>query len=246
MENVPAGPRSRAAAPRAVLFDAYGTLFDVYSVGLLAEQLFPGHGERLATLWRDKQIEYTRLVSMSAAPDLHYRPFWELTRAGLRYAAQRLGLHLDSTTEERLMNQYHHLSCFPENKAVLQALRSRGVPAGILSNGDPQMLTVAVKSAGLDGLLDPLLSVHPVRRYKTDPAAYALGPAALQLPVREILFVSSNGWDVLGATWFGYTTLWINRAGLPSEQLGTEPTRAGASLRAVLDFFPSPTPRTTP
>jgi len=247
MEAAPSSPRPRAPhVPRAVLFDAYGTLFDVYSVATLAEQLFPGRGERLAVLWRDKQIEYTRLVSMSAAPDERYRPFWELTRAALRHAAPRLGLLLDSAAEDRLMNQYHHLSCYPENKAVLQALKARGVPAGILSNGDPQMLAVAVKSAGLDGLLAPLLSVHETRRYKTDPAAYALGPAALKLPARDILFVSSNGWDALGATWFGYTTLWVNRAGLPSEQLDTEPTRSGSSLRAVLDFFPTSTPRPTP
>jgi 2-haloacid dehalogenase len=240
-------PRPRALhAPRAVLFDAYGTLFDVYSVATLGEQLFPGQGERLAVLWRDKQIEYTRLVSMSAAPDERYRPFWELTRAALRHAALRLKLALDTAAEDRLMNQYHHLSCYPENKAVLQALKARGVPAGILSNGDPQMLAVAVKSAGLDGLLDPLLSVHETRRYKTDPAAYALGPAALKLPARDILFVSSNGWDAIGATWFGYTTLWVNRAGLPSEQLDTEATRSGSSLRAVLDFFPTSTPRPTP
>jgi 2-haloacid dehalogenase len=106
--------RARAqTVPRAVLFDAYGTLFDVYSVSLLAEQLFPGHGERLSILWRDKQIDYTRLCSMSGAAGEHYRPFWELTRAGLRYAALRLGLVLGIEAEERLMNQYHHLSSFP-------------------------------------------------------------------------------------------------------------------------------------
>jgi 2-haloacid dehalogenase len=231
-------PRMRPLpTTRAVLFDAFGTLFDVYSVATLAEQLFPGHGERLSLLWRDKQIDYSRLVSMSGSA--HYRPFWEITRAALRYAASRLGLVLDGAAEERLMNQYRHLSNFPENKPLLQTLKARGIPAGMLSNGDPQMLAVAVKSAGLDGLLDPLLSVHEVRRYKTDPAAYALGPAALGLPAREILFVSSNGWDAIGATWFGYTTLWVNRAGLPPEQLDCEPTRTGSSLRAVLDFFPT-------
>jgi 2-haloacid dehalogenase len=231
--------RTRAqSVPRAVLFDAYGTLFDVYSVALLAEQLFPGHGERLSTLWRDKQIDYTRLSSMSGAGGERYRPFWELTRAGLRYAALRLGLAMDPAAEDRLMNQYHHLSSFPENKLVLQALESRGIPAGILSNGDPQMLSVAVKSAGFDGLLDPLISVHSTKRYKTDPAAYALGPQALKLPARDILFVSGNAWDAIGATWFGYTTLWVNRAALPLEQLDTVPTRTGSSLRAVLDFFP--------
>ena len=171
-------PRPR---PHAVLFDAYGTLFDVYSVATLAEQLFPGHGERLAALWRDKQIEYTRLTSMSSPAGEHYRPFWELTRAGLRYAAARLGLVLDTASEDRLMNEYRHLSAFPENHEVLAELKSRGIPTGILSNGDPDMLGVAVKSAGFGPLLSHVLSVHPLRKYKTDPAAYALGPAALGL-----------------------------------------------------------------
>jgi len=223
----------RGMKPRAVLFDAYGTLFDVYSVGLLAEQLFPGHGERLAVIWRDKQIDYTRLLTMGG----RYQPFWDVTRAGLRFACARLGLALDAAAEERLMNQYRHLSAFPENRAVLQELQRRGVPAGILSNGDPAMLQVAVKSAGIAELLQHLISVHAVQRYKTDPAAYALGPQALDLPVRDILFVSSNGWDAIGATWYGYTTLWVNRAGLPLDPLGTEPTRTGSSLRDVLDFF---------
>ena len=232
---------------KAVLFDAYGTLFDVYSVGALAEQLFPGQGERLAMLWRDKQIEYTRLVSMSSARPGEaggdrYRPFWELTRASLRHAAARLNLGLDATAEERLMNQYRHLSAFPENREVLAELRKRGVPAGILSNGDPEMLGVAVKSAGFSGLLDHVISVHPVRRYKTDPAAYALGTAGFNLPAREILFVSSNAWDAIGATWFGYTTLWVNRTGAPPEELDTEPTHTGRSLRDVLGLLPeSPT-----
>ncbi len=227
-----------AALPRAVLFDAYGTLFDVYSVGLLAEQMFPGQGERLGLLWRDKQIEYTRLCSMSG----RYRPFWELTRAGLRFAAQRLALTLTPALEDRLMNQYRHLSAFPEGAEVLRGLRARGVRAGLLSNGDPDMLSVAVRSAGFVDWLDPLLSVHETRRYKTDPAAYALGPKALGLPAAQILFVSSNGWDAIGATWYGYTTLWVNRAGLPLEQLDTPPTRTARSLRGVLDFFPTDPP----
>jgi 2-haloacid dehalogenase len=224
----------KPASVRAVVFDAYGTLFDVYSVGLLAEQLFPGRGEALAVMWRDKQIEYTRICSMSG----RYRPFWDLTRAGLRFAAQRLGLDIDVSAEERLMNQYRHLSAYPENLDVLRALKSRGIPAAVLSNGDPDMLGVAVKSAGFSGYLAHVLSVHATRRYKTDPAAYALAPQALKLPARQILFVSSNGWDAIGATWHGYTTLWVNRQGLPLEQLDTEPTRTGSSLRDVLDFFP--------
>lgn len=221
--------------PEAVLFDAYGTLFDVYSVGLAAEQLFPGRGDALALLWRDKQIDYTRLLSMSG----RYRPFWDLTRAGLRFAALKLGLALDRTAEDRLMNQYRHLSAFPENREVLQALKARGIRAGILSNGDPEMLAVALRSAGFQDLVDPVLSAHTVQRFKTDAAVYQRGPDALGLPAKKILFVSSNGWDAIGATWFGYTTLWVNRTGGPLEQLDTEPTRTGSSLRDVLGFFPS-------
>src|SRR5512133_955959 len=169
--------------PRAVLFDAYGTLFDVYSVGLLADQLFPGHGAALGVLWRDKQIEYTRLVTTSNDGE-HYKPFWELTRAGLRYACKRLALELTPEREDKLMNQYRHLSAFPENKEVLGALKARGVVTGILSNGDPEMLGIAVRSAGLDGLLDHVVSVDTVRKYKTHPAAYALGTSATGFDAR--------------------------------------------------------------
>lgn len=222
-------------APKAVLFDAYGTLFDVYSVGLLAEQLFPGQGQALSLLWRDKQIEYTRLVSMSHGA--HYQPFWALTQAGLRYACKKLKLDLGPEAENRLMNQYRHLSAFPENNGVLQALKQRGIATGILSNGDPEMLGIAVRSAGLDGLLDHVISVDAVKSYKTSPQAYALGEQATGLKAQQIGFVSCNSWDALGATWFGYQTLWVNRYGLPFEELGTQPHRIGTNLRDVLSLF---------
>jgi 2-haloacid dehalogenase len=219
-----------------VLFDAYGTLFDVYSVGLAAEQLFPGQGQALSVLWRDKQIEYTRLVTTSNHGK-HYQPFWELTRAGLRYTCKRLKLELTTEIELQLMNQYRHLSAFPENRDVLQALQARGIKTGILSNGDPEMLGVAVRSAGLDGLLDHVISVDAVRKFKTHPDAYALGEQATGLRAKEIAFVSCNSWDALAATWYGYQTLWVNRYALPFEELGTQPTRSGATLNDVLGFF---------
>jgi 2-haloacid dehalogenase len=223
--------------PRAVLFDAYGTLFDPYSVGALAEHHLPGRGEQLAAVWRDKQIEYTRLVSMSGSGGEHYRSFHEVTRAGLRFAAARIGAVLTPAVEADLMNEYLRLESFPDAREVLADLQARGIPAGILSNGDPDMLAAAVDHAGLGDLVDPVLSAHEVRRFKTDSAVYALGPRALDLPAGRILFVSSNGWDAVGATWFGYITLWVNRSGQPSEQLGTEPTRTGTGLRDVLGFF---------
>ena len=236
----------RLAPPRAVLFDAYGTLFDVYSVGLLAEQLFPGHGQALSVLWRDKQIEYTRLVT-TCNHGAHYQPFWELTRAALMYAIKKIAAHAQLTgpsgqldiNVERLMNAYRSLSAFPENKAVLTALKARGIPTGILSNADPAMLALAVKSSGLDGLFEHVISVDAIRKFKTHPDAYALGEQATGLPAQQIAFVSSNSWDALAATWYGYQTLWVNRYQLPFEELGTQPTRTGSSLRDVLDFFPS-------
>lgn len=228
--------------PKAVLFDAYGTLFDVYSVGALAEQLFPGQGKAIGVLWRDKQIEYTRLVTTSATAGndtagAFYQPFWELTRAALRYTCAALKLELSAAAEAELMNQYRALAAFPENKATLKALKDMGVPTGILSNGDPDMLGVAVRSAGLADYLDHVISADAVRLYKTHPKVYALGPQTLGLPAKDIVFVSSNSWDALGATWYGFQTLWINRAGLPFEALQPSPARTGSSLRDVLSFF---------
>jgi 2-haloacid dehalogenase len=217
---------------RAVLFDAYGTLFDVYSVGVAAERRFPGAGERLGILWRDKQIEYTRLTSMSGKT----RSFRDCTRAGLRFAAKRLGLELDADGEAALMRCYDELDPFAENRAVLETLKQRGVRAGILSNGDPDMLEAVIGHAGFAALLDPVLSVEGTGRFKTDPATYALGTAAFGLPASEVLFVSSNCWDAIGATWFGYTTLWINRFGLPLDELDATPTRIGTNLEDVLAF----------
>ena len=223
-------------APRAVLFDAYGTLFDVYSVGALAEQFFPGQGQSITALWRDKQIEYTRLVTTSN-DGAHYRPFWDLTRAGLQYACKRLALDLTPEAEEQLMNQYRQLTAFPENREVLLALRQRGMVTGILSNGDPAMLEHAVRSAGLEGLLDHVISVDSIRKYKTHPQAYALGEQATGLPAAQIGFVSCNSWDALAATWYGYRTLWVNRYQLPFETLGTPPRYIGSNLRDVLTLL---------
>jgi 2-haloacid dehalogenase len=245
---MPTTPSSPPEKPRAVLFDAYGTLFDVYSVAQLAEQLFPGHGQAISVVWRDKQIEYTRLVTTSNH-GAHYQPFWQLTRAALTYAIKKVAAYASinwpaaqfdaqyGSQIKQLMQQYLHLTAFPENKDVLQALQARGIVTGTLSNGDPAMLSAAVQSAGFTELLGHVISVDSIRKYKTDPAAYALGTQATGLPAHQILFVSSNAWDALAATWFGYQTLWVNRQGLPFEELGTQPTRLGTSLRDVMAFF---------
>ena len=222
---------------RAVVFDAYGTLFDVYSVTARAEQLFPGKGEALALLWRERQIDYTRVRTMAAPDGARYKPFWDITVDALRYAAARLQLDLSATTEAQLLKEYACLSAFPENLSALKRLRRAWLPLGILSNGNPEMLDISVKSAGMQGLFDHVLSVEAVRQYKTAPAAYALGPSAFDLPVQEILFVSSNGWDACGAAWYGYTTFWINRAGHPAERLDVAPAGTGHDMNDLLAFL---------
>ncbi len=227
-----ANPRSTSSpAPiRAVVFDAYGTLFDVHSVASLAEQLFPGKGDALSQLWRQKQLEYSWLRAMSG----RYKPFWDVTRDALRFAAARLALRLAPELEGRLMNQYASLSAFPENLEALRALKAAGLPLGILSNGNREMIEVSVRSAGMTGLFEHLLSSQDVETFKTSEPIYALAPSAFRCRAREILFVSSNCWDAIGARWYGYTSFWVNRAGAPLEQLDTEPDHTGSLLTDVL------------
>lgn len=224
---------------KVVVFDAYGTLFDVYSIGALADTLFPGNGSTIAAMWRDKQIEYTRLVTMSdpqsAGGSRYYQSFWELTRASLRYTLERLKLTQSPLTEDALMGQYAKLRCFPENLGVLQLLQARGMEAAILSNGSVEMLESAVSSAGLGGLLNKVISVDSIRLFKTSPQSYALVLDAFPVQAEEVLFVSSNAWDALGATWFGFKTLWVNRQGLPYEAIGPQPTYVGSDLTKVLE-----------
>jgi 2-haloacid dehalogenase len=151
-------------------------------------------------------------------------------------------LPLDTAGEKRLMDEYACLSAYPDTVPALRQLRQAGldetrIGLAILSNGNPQMLDIAVKSAGMTGLFDHILSVDAVRAYKPAPAAYALGTRAFGAAAREIVFVSSNGWDAAGAGWFGYTTFWINRGGLPAEELGVSPQGTGGSMAELLAFI---------
>ena len=230
---------------KAIVFDAYGTLFDVYSISSLAEHLYPGHGAAISTLWRDKQIEYTRLISLSdptttadGAGSRYFQSFWDITRLSLAYTLSRLKLDASPATEAILMQQYAKLSPFPENLGVLQALKTMGMATAILSNGSREMLDSAVASAGMKDLLNHVISVDEVRQFKTSPASYALVSKYFPVPANEILFVSSNAWDALGATWFGFATLWVNRQGLPRETIGPAPDYVGADLAQVLRVLP--------
>jgi 2-haloacid dehalogenase len=223
---------------KAVVFDAYGTLFDVYSIQVLAEKLYPGHGADIAVKWRDKQIEYTRLITQSdphsASGSQYFRPFWELTRLSLEYTLERLTLKHAWGQVDTLMQQYAHLTPFPENLAVLQKIKAMGLITAILSNGSVDMLTSAVKSAGMEDVLDHVISVDSIRLFKTSPESYGLVQQAISVDKEEVLFVSSNAWDALGATWFGFITHWVNRQGLPFEALTPQPHFSGADLQSVL------------
>jgi len=223
---------------KLIAFDAYGTLFDVYSMGALAEELFPRNGVALALMWRDRQIEYTRLVTMSdpnPSGSKHYIPFWDLTIRSLRYVCKRMDLELSAANEKRLMDQYAKLTGFADSLSVLKAIKEKGIATAILSNGSREMLATVVESNGLKPYLDQVVTVEEVRLFKTAPQAYELLLQAFPVQKNEVLFVSSNAWDALAAKWFGYDVFWVNRLGHPFEEIGEKPNYEGKSLSEVLE-----------
>ena len=218
---------------KAILFDAYGTLLDVGSVGALAEQLFPGKGSAVSRVWREKQLQYSWIRTLSG----RYADFWQVTGEALDYTAASLGLTMSPEHRAALLEQYLHLSTFPEAAAALQALAGHGARLAVLSNGTPAMLEGAFAHAGLRRHFEALLSVDAVRAYKTAPAAYQLAVDYFGAPASELLLVSSNGWDVAGGAAFGFRTFWVNRAGAPVEQLGVTPDAMGSSLLDLADWL---------
>jgi len=214
------------AAPRAFVFDAYGTLFDVHSVVDAARALTPDP-QTLSALWRQKQLEYTWLRSLMG----RYENFWVVTGQALRFALRRLGIAAGEAQIEALMGAYLRLAPFPEVPAALRELG--GAPLAILSNGSPQMLEAAVRSSGLEGVFSHVLSVDAVRVYKPSALVYELAPRALGLAAGEIVFVSSNAWDVAGAAAYGFTTCWCNRVNAPAEELDVTPDYEVDRLDAI-------------
>jgi len=224
---------------KLIAFDAYGTLFDVYSMGQLAEELFPGHGQALALMWRERQIEYTRLVTMSdpsPSGSKHYLPFWEITIRSLRYVCKRMNLNLTIDYEKRLMDQYAKLTSFGDSLKVLQKIKGKGISTAILSNGSREMLSTVVESNGLKPYLDSVVTIEDVRLFKTAPQAYELLLKAFPVKKEEILFVSSNAWDALAAKWYGFNVFWVNRLDHPFEEIGDKPDYEGNSLSQVLEL----------
>jgi 2-haloacid dehalogenase len=212
----------------ALVFDAYGTLFDVHSVVALADRLLPGQGAALSQLWRTKQLEYTWLQSLMMTAAQPRDDFAALTAQALDYALLALGLDLASGARRQLLDAYLLLKPFADVRAALAALAPR--PRWILSNGTLAMLDPLVRHNGLDAELDGVLSVDDAGIYKPSPRVYQLAVDRLHVPPARIGFVSSNCWDAIGAKAFGFRAFWINRTGAPVDRHGPPPDRILATL----------------
>ena len=195
----------RGTTIRAIVFDAYGTLFDVQSVAGVTEAAFPGHGDFITQLWRIKQLEYSWLRSLMG----DYEDFWAVTQESLAFTLGSLGLAADAALLGRIGQAYNTLAPYPDAAAALDALAGRRL--AILSNGSADMLAALMRHSGLDGRFEAVISVDAARVYKPDPRCYALVPARLGVAPQETLFVSSNGFDVAGAKAFGFQVARIER-----------------------------------
>ena len=213
----------------ALVFDAYGTLFDVHSVTRLAEAHFPGRGASLSAAWRTKQLEYTWLRTLMG----RYRDFNEVTRDALEWSLESLGLEATPAVRDALHAEYRRLAVFPEVQAALATLAGRHRLA-ILSNGHPEMLEAVVDHNGLrERFRGGMVSVHAAGAFKPVPAVYRLVEEALGVPRASVGFVSSNGWDAAGAKSYGFSAYWVNRGGAPVERLGAPPD---AILRSLAEL----------
>ena len=209
----------------ALVFDAYGTLYDVHSVVRRCETCFPGKGTALSQLWRARQLEYTWQRSLMQ----RYAPFSQVTREALAYSCAALGLELGEH-EGALMDEYLHLAPFPEVRAALSRLPGK---KAILSNGSPDLLEPLVRNSRLH--FDAVLSVDELKVYKPAPQVYELAVQRLRVPKEKIGFISSNCWDALGAKSYGFTVHWINRSGAPVDALGFKPDAQHESLSGLVD-----------
>jgi 2-haloacid dehalogenase len=219
-------------AIKALAFDAYGTLFDVFSVTALCDRLYPGKGNQLAQIWRAKQLQYSLMRSLMG----RHRDFWGLTEDGLVWASKNLQLDLTAEKKKQLMEAYLSLAAFADVKPGLEALKKQGVKLAILSNGEPKMLDAAAKSAEILDILDDIISVEEVKIFKPSPRVYNLAPERLKVTNPELGFVSANSWDIDGAASAGLNTFWIQRSATEvPEELGFQ---ASAIVKAITDLAP--------
>lgn len=199
---------------KALVFDAYGTLFNVSSVIFVCNELFPDHGKTLSQIWRAKQLEYTWLRSLMGL----YEDFWKVTEDALIFACKTLNLRCESSVRDRLMEAYLHLDPYPEVRQALSALSNYTL--AILSNGSPRMLKALVESVRLEGIFTHIISADEAGIYKPSPSVYQLATQKIGIDRGSIGFVSSNSFDVNGAKSFGFWTCWVNRSNNTWDELG--------------------------
>jgi 2-haloacid dehalogenase len=229
MRNNPIVP----AKIQAVLFDAYGTLFDVHSIVLSSGKCITGDLEALSRLWRQKQLEFTWLRALME----RYEDFWHVTEAALRSAVRQLSIEMTDPQINILMEAYLAPATFVDVGIALGTFNR--IPLAILSNGSPEMLDSAVRSNGLESNFTEIISVDRVKTYKPSPRVYALGPETLHLPPEEILFVSSNSWDAAGAKAYGYQVCWCNRSHIGMDHLGCAPDFMVSRLHQIAERIPN-------
>ncbi|WP_342387864.1 haloacid dehalogenase type II [Salinicoccus bachuensis] len=216
---------------KALVFDAYGTLYDVHSVKAACDSVFPEKGEAISVTWRKKQLEYFFQRQLMG----RYRPFDEVTREALRYACKSEGASLTKESEDMLMDAYLELELFEEVEDVLEKLSDK--QRVVFSNGSENMIRPLVSGSGIAGNIDMVISADEIKQYKPAAAAYAHALDRLDVEREEVLFMSSNSWDIMGAASFGFHTAWINRGRQQPETLDIQPDRAYTDLNGILEWF---------
>lgn len=215
------------------IFDAYGTLFDVTSATRIVANeeeysSFPNHSVKVSNSWRIKQLEYSWLRNI-----MHeYIDFWQITKDALDFALEENQIK-NEKLRQRLLDVYWNLSAYPEAQDVLTTLKANNIQTGILSNGSNQMLNSAVVSANLENYLDKIISIDGIEIYKPDPKVYQMVLDQFNCKIEEVLFISSNGWDIAGASKFGFTTLWVNRNLIPKDRLTFMPNKITNNLSTI-------------
>ena len=215
------------------IFDAYGTLFDVTSATRIVANeeeysSFPNHSVKVSNSWRIKQLEYSWLRNI-----MHeYIDFWQITKDALDFALEENQIK-NEKLRQRLLDVYWNLSAYPEAHDVLTTLKANNIQTGILSNGSNQMLNSAVVSANLKNYLDKIISIDGIEIYKPDPKVYQMVIDQFNCKIEEVLFISSNGWDIAGASKFGFTTIWVNRNLIPKDRLTFMPNKITNNLSTI-------------
>ena len=220
------------------VFDAYGTLFDVNAAARIAanepnREIFKGVWPSVSNIWRMKQLQYTWLRSMTGS----YTDFWSITQNSLDFALEAHKLQNDLTLRERLLALYWELQPYSEVSQMLKELKKNGIKTAILSNGSPEMLNGAVKSSNLYAVIDEIISVETVKIFKPSPLVYKQVEKIMECSKSDVLFVSSNGWDIAGAAGFGFKTAWVNRLKDPIDRLPHKPTHIVEDLTSIPSFF---------